>query len=938
MILTATPLQMKSTFFTTLRFFLGNKARRVLQISGIVCCLLLTGWSARAEGTKQIMPDPTQPTRMSVNNPGLTHFASYRANADEHLNIHISNPGTELIYYGFGVVFKGDIPPGTSNLKVYYRIRSPHGVIVLEDSTPQSGAGFINSYDEAIAGPAPVVGGGYNPLVFKPDSAGDYYIEFNSKFKVQPKDSLYQEFKFSFIDITVANKISNVAYNGRLWSKVWDLSCLYLSHSAKNSFYVYTPDSMVTKLYMNGMRPFGYTVLCNSTGVRRSGTLSFDRKSSINKEFYPEYKIFLSDPDQDVYPNGSPADISSPVQFGTCTGSAYCIQVGVTKPSYADAYINLNGVPGYQAGSTDVKFDQQLKAGINCFLWSGLDGLGNRIAPGTRIKFNLNLVTGLTNFPIYDAEYNENGLVVTTVRPSGGSPTVYWDDSQIPDGTVNLGGCQSINGSGCHIWSVSPDDVGGAGQGFGNERTMNTWWSSYNQLTDTAIVVPLCDLSSIVSQRDTLYKGQAAVRICPNDNNYDPGKVLIHQLTTIRGGSLGFLQGSPDSCFTWKPYSTTLGRDTVVMQICDRNTPQRCYYDTTYLVIINLPGPTVFRTDTTISENTTTPVVIDPNGNNRPRAGMNNNLTTITRNGRKGRATMSGGLVSYLPTAGATGNDTVYLSVCNLNNVCKTDSIIYHIINQPIVAYKQVVNLLNYNSYSINPNSNNFDPNGNIDYSSLSYWPGTLPPVHGTVSFVNGVLTYLPDGNNPGTDYIFVKVCDLEGLCTEDTVIFNVPYAYDITVTNEFLYVQSGCNNILKVRPGTNDAPAGYVDTLNITPVRFPKQGTITYLNGQLVYKTSCSGSGIDTVVVQECTVLANPLKKCAYDTIFVTLVNSPPVTHGDKVTLTCLDSVNIDYNANTGKRYLPRPRQVESAYRNTHLLPLRRRGAYRYHICTCFR
>ena len=138
------------------------------------------------------------------------------------LNVHISDPTTEVIYFGFK-------QNGTQPL--YYRFRDPNGVQVtgtapLLTVQPAVGTnGYINTYTEAINGPQ--IGAmnplGYKPLILYPTIAGDYYIEFASDAAGNTGAwSVNNGVLLEFVDISVYD-LSNNVKNGRLWSNAWQI-------------------------------------------------------------------------------------------------------------------------------------------------------------------------------------------------------------------------------------------------------------------------------------------------------------------------------------------------------------------------------------------------------------------------------------------------------------------------------------------------------------------------------------------------------------------------------------------------------------------------------------------------------------------------------------------------------------------------------------------
>lgn len=413
--------------------------------------LFLQTVSALAEGTKEIRPLSTDNGYVQIydNNTTSRPFATYAATANERLYIHINTVG-EKIYYGFQ----------QTNNDVYCRIKDPNGNIVVAATVlPSSGAGRITTHAQALLGPSALVAGGYNAKVYTTLTTGDYYIEFNVGSGASPNA---QKRVFDLFDITVSNTAGTLAIPGRIWSKAWD----FTTNSGTNSFvgkmYVYSNDGIVTKIDFNGVQPFGFVVSCNSTGCANTGNAVADRQSRTGNSTYAEFRLFLNDPDATSYPSGVLGQINSPSTFSGC--GPYCINVNVSAAGLIEVTINLNLVPGYQSGTTDVYIAQNVSAaGTYCISWNGNDGLGNNVAALLSLPIHIDYKCGLTHLPLYDVENHTLGYKVTSIRPSIVQPKMFWDDSALPGGTIESTGCSLV----CHSWPVS---------NFGDNRTINTWW------------------------------------------------------------------------------------------------------------------------------------------------------------------------------------------------------------------------------------------------------------------------------------------------------------------------------------------------------------------------------------------------------------------------------------------------------------------------------
>lgn len=301
----------------------------------------------------------------------------------------------------------------------------------------------------------------------------------------------YERRVFELFDIAVVNSNDSII-RGRLWSKEWQFTTIpYID--LPNAFlgqfdgkaYIYADDGIVTSIDFNRIQPFVFSFTANETGCFNTGNVVEDRKSVYGNHTYPQYKLFLNNPDSLCYPTGILGSITSPTTITGCPGD-FCIYVNVDKAGYVEVLLNFNGIPGYQPASSDVLLTADVSPGANCIPWDGLDGLGQEIPQGAVVPIKVNYFNGLTHLPLYDVEANEHGYIVEVVRPPSPNPQlrVFWDDTNIIGGDSNLFGC--LTATGCHTWSMDsclnvpiPDYCS-----LGDMRTINTWWYAHT-LADT---------------------------------------------------------------------------------------------------------------------------------------------------------------------------------------------------------------------------------------------------------------------------------------------------------------------------------------------------------------------------------------------------------------------------------------------------------------------
>lgn len=445
----------------------------------IISFLFLPG-TGFTEGTKEFWPDPAEETRIliargAVGTPAQQRdpFAIYNGAADYRLYIHISNPAGERILFGIGE------RSGSTVASNGWRIHRPDGSVIYQSSVPTTGQGFIETYDQAIKGPDDLDPAGYDALevLFGPgDPAGDYYMTFEVTNNTTRT--------FEFFDITVVNTLTNTAIPGRIFSKNWQFSNPGFGFPTqfpvfKGQMYVYSADGIVTKLNPNGMEGRDFSFACNESGCFQITPLVNAQQARRSQpgptpRTYPQYKIFLNNPDVAAYPDGIIGQLvdgsvstasscnSGTIDFNFQTTPVNAIgtveiilSLSALVPPMVDRILVTNNVPG----------------GNYTITWDGLDGIGNQVPSGSTFPFTLRYTNGLTHMPLWDVENNENGFIVTLIRPVTvpplADPAFYWDDQLVGGATnINPPGCTVPPSTSCHAWSSS----------WGDQRTINTWW------------------------------------------------------------------------------------------------------------------------------------------------------------------------------------------------------------------------------------------------------------------------------------------------------------------------------------------------------------------------------------------------------------------------------------------------------------------------------
>lgn len=445
-----------------------------------------------------------------VGHPTFGNFAAYGTSSTSRLNFRIADLN-ETVYIGFSRSFLANGRPGNFGQFRYRIRRASDDAIVFGPHTINRNTQNLDTYQQAVVGPAVVGGTGGYPTdatsTFQPSQVGEYYVEFEQDRRSNP---VY----IGLWDITLADAGGEIT--GRIYSQNWAFrvpeldpqlpDCIF-GAEMNAVFYSYTADGFVTEIDFTdaGFQPLSFNLAFNRTGPGDSGDLSVDRQSvpDINASLNAaEHLIFLEEPDAALFPNGTcgGANIAGPLQ---CQGQgSFCIPITANRPGQTDIVLDFN-----QNGVYDDGLDRILVFAFEdgaplstCVGWDGLRGDGTPAPDGATLDILLTFSQGIQHWSLYDAERMTNGFCVTPVRPicgSGGAARLYYDDINILEdpGTGGpkrrLEGCDCRTGD-CRTWTNFVSNAApncaitdSKTTGYGDRSTLNTWWSPATNFTSS---------------------------------------------------------------------------------------------------------------------------------------------------------------------------------------------------------------------------------------------------------------------------------------------------------------------------------------------------------------------------------------------------------------------------------------------------------------------
>jgi Bacterial Ig domain len=176
----------------------------------------------------------------------------------------------------------------------------------------------------------------------------------------------------------------------------------------------------------------------------------------------------------------------------------------------------------------------------------------------------------------------------------------------------------------------------------------------------------------------------------PNDT--DPNNnTLIYTATPVVNPARGSVVIQPNGMFTYTPNAGFWGTDKFQYSVCDNGTPSLCDTATVFIVVPNRPLSVIDTATLSVPKDSTRSVCVaitDPDLGDIHAA-------TLICNPTQGTATpsVSNGqvCVSYTPTAGFTGQDSVCVRVCDQAGNCDTVKIKINVIQTCVTVTLKVL-------------------------------------------------------------------------------------------------------------------------------------------------------------------------------------------------------------------------------------------------------
>ncbi|MFM2269910.1 MAG: hypothetical protein RL757_3351, partial [Bacteroidota bacterium] len=234
-------------------------------------------------------------------------------------------------------------------------------------------------------------------------------------------------------------------------------------------------------------------------------------------------------------------------------------------------------------------------------------------------------------------------------------------------------------------------------------------------------------------------------------------------------------------CFTYTPTLNYNGVDTACFIVCDNGSPSKC--DTIKIPLVITPSndpPVVPDVTSTIPNNTPTTVcqtISDPEAGDTHTysscgAPTHGTLTTTINNATHQIC------LTYTPTTGFVGQDSVCVIVCDNGSPSKCDTLKWKMTVTPTNNAPIAINDINVTLQGVlatgSLTGNDSDPDGNT--ITINTTP-VQNSSHGSIVILpNGTYTYTPTASYVGMDTVLYKICDngVPSLCDTAKLIIEI--------------------------------------------------------------------------------------------------------------------------------------------------------------------
>ena len=427
--------------------------------------------------------------------------------------------------------------------------------------------------------------------------------------------------------------------------------------------------------------------------------------------------------------------------------------------------------------------------------------------------------TTTTLYP-FDNDYDPDGDTIaitgTPVSSAGGTVSVN------PNGTIDYTPPADFNGTDTISYTITDPDG----------------------LTDTATItvtvapdgdLPVAVDDVIETDEDT------PITFDPLANDSDPDGDELSIVGTPTSQAGGTVTVNPDGTVDYTPPADFNGTDTISYTVTD---PDGNTDTATITVTVNPVNDAPVAADDADETEEDTSVTIDVLANDTDVDGDTLTVTSVD-DPANGVAEVVDGKIVYTPDAGFSGTETFTYTITDEDGLTDTATVTVAVTegeNTAPVAEDDLAETDEDTPVTLSPLANDSDPEGD----ALSIVGTPTSEAGGTVDVnPDGTITYTPPTDFNGTDTIAYTVTDPDGLTDTATITVTVNPVNDAPVAvDDADETDEDTSVTIDVLANDTDVDG---DTLTLTSVGTPTNGTTEIVGGQIVYTPSTGFTGTDT-------------------------------------------------------------------------------------------
>ncbi len=412
---------------------------------------------------------------------------------------------------------------------------------------------------------------------------------------------------------------------------------------------------------------------------------------------------------------------------------------------------------------------------------------------------------------------------------------------------------------------------------------------------DTALaiinVAPVVDIPITQTDKITIAEDSTGLLIQPllndidYDNDLDSSSLQVLQSTVnANGGTLT----QNTITFSYSPASNFNGVDTIVYEICDLT--NNCVQDSIFITVTAVDDKPITQTDyyDFIEDSPQTLLNVLDNDidydNDLDTSSLSIINETVTSSGGFVGVGVNGGL-NYEPGSDFFGIDTIVYQICDQQPFCSTDSVFVNISgtdDSPITEADDIVTDEEIIELSIDVLGNDYDPDNDLDTSSLRVVYSTVENNDGIIAVTDGMLVYTAGLHFYGTDTLVYEICDQQPVCARDTLIITVNNIEDAPITlKDTVTLKQGSQATVDVLLNDFD-PDQNIDPGSLSIIRSDADASVPNIssnNIDLDYSDLPTFIGSNYLIYEICDLLNN----CSQDSLLINVIaGADPVTTND--------------------------------------------------------